>query len=161
MHRPGPRQGHRLDISARPRFSSFLARIHFSLPLLTTRFHRGDAVVQVASIEGPRLLRNRVLTPTISSSVCRANPLYFVKYDDGKDVLVEAETQIYFYNLAQQDDSAHCIPKVYDVFNDSGRYFSVMVYVASQTFEAVDPSEAVAISLATSVLRWFLSQPFS
>jgi len=54
---------------------------------------------------------------------------YFIKYGD-KGVLVEAETQIYFENLAQQNDSVPCITEVYDVFKDSGRYFSVMEYVA-------------------------------
>ena len=82
---------------------------------------------------------------------------YFVKYSDDKDVLVESETQTYFYNLAQQNDSAPGIPKVYDVFRDSGRYFSVMEYVAGQTLETVS-SEVVAISIATSAIRWLLSQ---
>ena len=44
-------------------------------------------------------------------------PTCFVKYGD-EDALVEAKTRMYFYDLAQQDDSAPRIPKVYDVFNE-------------------------------------------
>lgn len=83
-------------------------------------------------------------------------PAYFVKYGGDKDIRVEAETQTYFYNLAQEDDSAPRIPKIYEVFNHSGCSFSVMEYVTGQTLEAVDPSEAV--SLAAFALRWLLNQ---
>ena len=122
---------------------------------MLTGFPRSHAVAQVASPEGSRLLRNPVQGRRYQQF--RLPPAERTrKYGDDKDVLVEAKTQTYFYNLAQQDDSAPRIPKVYEVFNHSGRYFSVMEYVTGLTLEAVDPSEAV--SLATFALRWLLNQ---
>ena len=84
-------------------------------------------------------------------------PTFFVKYGD-EDALVEAKTQMYFYDLAQHDDSAPRIPKVYDVFDDSVRYYSVMEYVEGQTLETAVSSEVDAVTLATSAIRWLLNQ---
>jgi hypothetical protein len=67
----------------------------------------------------------------------------FVKYSGCDDIFGEAETQGFFYHLAQddlaQDDpSSPRIPKVHAIFcgaDGDERYFLVMEYVAAPTLE--------------------------
>ncbi|KAF8958880.1 hypothetical protein BDZ97DRAFT_1433973 [Flammula alnicola] len=91
----------------------------------------------------------------------------FVKYGDD-DILVEAETQAFFYRLAQGDSSAPRIPQVYGAFHGTrGRYFLVMEYVVAPTLEEWAPTEALkrkievlnlAASVAAPAVHWLLHQ---
>jgi hypothetical protein len=92
----------------------------------------------------------------------------FVKYGDDDDILAEAETQAFFYDLAKGDSSAPCIPEVYEAFRGTdGRHFLVMEYVAVPTVKEWAHSEAskgelkvvdLAASVVAPAVRWLLQQ---
>ncbi|KAG8902170.1 hypothetical protein FRB99_004807 [Tulasnella sp. 403] len=80
----------------------------------------------------------------------------FVKY--GSDVLAEASTQSFFHALAQKDESAPGIPKVYDAFREEGYCFSVMEKIESPTLSACEISEDDAVQIVASTIKWLLAQ---
>jgi hypothetical protein len=85
-------------------------------------------------------------------------PPLFVKYGD-RDLLAEANTQIFFHALAQRDRSAPGIPAVYNVFYQNGYHFIVMERVDLPTLDAGNsiPSEDTVKSVALAV-GWLLDQ---
>jgi len=85
-------------------------------------------------------------------------PPLFVKYGDG-DLLAEANTQTFFYALAERDGLAPGIPAVYNTFCENGYYFLVMERVDLPTLEACNsiPKEDAVKSVAFAV-GWLLAQ---
>ncbi|GJJ09759.1 hypothetical protein Clacol_003983 [Clathrus columnatus] len=82
-------------------------------------------------------------------------PTFFVKY--GLDGLVEASTQSFFYALAQKDESAPRIPKVYDAFQD-GYGFFVMEKIKLPTLSTCEISEDNAVKSVASAIEWLFAQ---
>ncbi|KAI5990900.1 hypothetical protein EDD15DRAFT_2169707, partial [Pisolithus albus] len=83
-------------------------------------------------------------------------PTLFVKY--GCDVLAEASTQSFFYALAQKDESAPGIPKVYDAFCEKGWCFFVMEKIELPTLSTCEISEDDAVQSVTPIVKWLLAQ---
>ncbi|GJJ09763.1 hypothetical protein Clacol_003987 [Clathrus columnatus] len=83
-------------------------------------------------------------------------PTFFVKH--GLDGLVEASTQSFFYNLAQKDESAPRIPKVYDAFRQNGHCFFVMEKIELPTLSTCEISEDDAVKSVASAIEWLFAQ---
>ncbi|GJJ09764.1 hypothetical protein Clacol_003988 [Clathrus columnatus] len=83
-------------------------------------------------------------------------PTLFVKH--GFDVLPEASTQSFFYNLAQKDESAPRIPKVYDAFRQGGYSFFVMEKIELPTLSTCEISEDDTVKSVASAVKWLSAQ---
>jgi hypothetical protein len=85
-------------------------------------------------------------------------PTLFVKYGV-KDLLDEASTQSFFYDLAQKDSSAPRIPAVYNAFRGEGIYFIVMEKIDLPSLEACNSiSEDYAVQHVASAVKWIFDQ---
>ena len=85
-------------------------------------------------------------------------PTLFVKYGDS-DLLNEASTQSFFYDLAQKDSSAPRIPAVYSAFCGRGYYFIVMEKINLPTLSDCDSIlEDDAIERVASAIKWLFDQ---
>ena len=70
-------------------------------------------------------------------------PPLFIKHSD--DILVEASTQHFFHLLANSDESAPRVPKVFDAFSSGDGYcLMVMEKIAAPTLSDCDISEEEA-----------------
>jgi len=83
-------------------------------------------------------------------------PTLFVKCGD--DVLAEASTQSFFYALAQKDELAPGIPKVYDAFCEEGYCFSVMEKIEMPTLSTCDILGDDAVQSVAPAIKWLLAQ---
>lgn len=84
-------------------------------------------------------------------------PPLFIKHSD--DILVEASTQHFFHLLANNDESAPRVPKVFDAFSSGEGYcLMVMEKIAAPTLSDCDISEEEAVEHAASAVKWLLDQ---
>lgn len=84
----------------------------------------------------------------------------FIKHSD--DILAEASTQHFFYCLANGNESAPRIPRVFDAFSsEEGYCLMVMEKIAAPTLRDCGISEEEAVGHVASAVKWLLDQlPF-
>jgi len=84
-------------------------------------------------------------------------PPLFIKQSD--DILNEASTQHFFHLLANSDESAPRVPKVFDAFySEEGYCLMVMEKIAAPTLSECGISEEKAVEHAASAVKWLLDQ---
>jgi hypothetical protein len=81
----------------------------------------------------------------------------FIKYSD--DILAEASTQHFFHCLANGNESAPRIPRVFDAFcSEEGHCLMAMEKIVAPTLSDSDVSEEEAVEYAASAVKWLLDQ---
>ncbi|KZP19526.1 hypothetical protein FIBSPDRAFT_862667 [Athelia psychrophila] len=84
-------------------------------------------------------------------------PPLFIKHSG--DILAEASTQHFFHLLANSNESAPRVPKVFDAFSsDEGYRLMVMEKIAAPTLSDCGISEEKAVEHAASAVKWLLDQ---
>ena len=84
------------------------------------------------------------------------SPLFIKQGSD--DILVEANTQHFFHLIADSDESAPRIPKIFDAFFEEGLYVVVMEKIEALTLSDCGISDEEAVEHATSAVEWLLAQ---